>query len=222
MSITTSNPQGTSSNSAGTSITLSYTATASTTMLIVMLSTRGASASTSPAITYNGVSMTLIGSSAHSTAKISQHYFYLASPATGSAYNISASWSGISKPIMQAVCLLGSDVIAPTGYNGTTGSAATGSIDITTVSGDLVISAFSQNTTGGDTLTAGQTLVNTGISTSSGSTDHISATEKTTATTTTTSMTWSSTNSGNFVIAGFAVAVAPSTASTGNWFLMFN
>ena len=203
MAITTSNPQGAIGSGNVNTITLSYTATAGTSLLLVALATRGASDITGLTITYNGVGLTSFGSIRGSTNGNRIDYWYMVNPPTGSAYNIVADWGNNVGTAIQAVCLLGTTG-TPTDVTPNTGNATGGTQAVVTTSGDIAICLFQHVST---TTLSGDTTLNSQLQVT-GSNLFTVRTSYAMATSTSTTLTFSSPSSARFGYITFCVAAA--------------
>ena len=211
--ITTSNPQGSTSGSTTVgSVTLSYTATSMTTMLIVALGTRNATDLTNLSIKYNNVNLTSFASVRGATNGNRLDYWYLLNPPTGAAHDIVAAWTNNSVAVLQAACLLGTSG-PPNGAVTDTGNSTGATQAVVTAVGDIAIGA-AQFTAAG-TL-SGDTTLNSQLDTS-GANTFIMRTSYAMATTTSTTLTFTSTASARFGYVAFSVT----KASDDNFFLMF-
>lgn len=144
---------GYDTSASGTGTTLAITLGASATALIVFVSQHAGSTT---AVTYNGVSMTLVRS-AVSGGDPRIYCYKLANPSTGASYNVSVTASGHSSIGIVAISFTGTDTTDPVEVSTTqTSYASNYSATINgTTSGSMVVDGIFASTLGA--ANAGQT-----------------------------------------------------------------
>ena len=153
------------STSSGTTITGSVTVTAGANLLIVF--THNAFTPTTTAVTYNGVAMTLLGSSVATFFSSYKRVYawYLVDPPTGAAYNIVATWSsarydyGFTWATFSGYSSIGTVYSNASPTNGT---SANGTVTISDwASGDYAVGSniVNQSGTSGDTAMGNYTSI---------------------------------------------------------------
>lgn len=162
MAITTSNMQRSVKVGTGTTHSFNYTATASTSILIVLINLRdGADPPTSISVTYNSVALTLVtGTNAvNTTSDQAMGFYYMLNPPTGSSYSLAASWTLTSSCILSAVCLLGTTGSPFGGTNISNVSTNSHTKTITTIADDMCFDAVFTNSGSSFTEGSGQTVL---------------------------------------------------------------
>lgn len=179
--------------------------------LRVGVSWRSDAGQTVSGVTFNGVALTQIGSAAVNGSTSAGHWRLIA-PASG-AHNVVVTLSADTASLMAgATSYTNVDQTTPTGTSNTaTGSSTTPSVDVASVSGDLVVDVVAGSPVFTlDSAGAGQTIewniTDSGAQFRRGGGSHE------TATTTTTTMSWNTSASSTWAIHGVALKEATGAA----------
>lgn len=216
MAITVDATSTATSGSAETgNTTLTWSHTNAGDFMRVGVSWRSDAGQTVSGITYNGVALTQIGTAAVNGSTSAGHWRLIA-PASG-AHNVVVTLSADTAALMAgATTYSGVDQTTPTGTSNTaTGNSTTPTVDIASVSGDIVVDVVAGSPVFTlDSAGAGQTA-EWNIS-DSGAQFRRGGGSRETATTTTTTMSWSVSTASTWAIHGVALkAAAASNDHTG-------
>lgn len=167
---------------------------------------------TSITATYNGVSMTSIGTANAGTAQITICAFYLAKPASG-ANTVALSWTTTSDIEVVARSYngvhQGTPVLTGSFTSANFGPTTTPSLNVTTAAGDIVMDLLGVTpVTASGTAGSGQTEILDG---SAGNIRGIASVEPATATPV--AMSWTLSETANGVQLGFSIHAGQSAAS---------
>jgi hypothetical protein len=141
---------------AGTTLTYSHTIAAGANYLKVGVGLNGGPPGSTSGVTWNGVSMTLLGSELAPDIFIKVSYWYLLNPDSGTHNVIVTDTQGTDAIASCASSYSGVNLVTPHGTTATNTGTTTGpTVDVSSASGELVVDAVGVRDT---TLTAcGQT-----------------------------------------------------------------